>query len=94
LQQRRVLRKHYAGGSFITALSWAPNKSFKFNIDNTLSAMAADEIKPTNIFSAAVKFFPSFDSGLFTSLKFVSTYNSMTTPESDNRITGQVGFEF
>lgn len=84
----------YAGGSFITALSWAPNKSFKFNIDNTLSAMAADEIKPTNTFSAAVKFFPSFDSGLFTSLKFVSTYNSMTTPESDNRITGQVGFEF
>ena len=56
--------------------------------------MAADEIKPTNIFSAAVKFFPSLNSGLFTSLKFVSTYNSMTTPESDNRITGQVGFEF
>ena len=84
----------YAGGSFISELSWSPNKSFKFNVNNTLSAMAAEEIKPTNTFSAGVKYFPSFNSGLFTSLKFISTYNSMSTPVSDNRITGQVGFEF
>ena len=84
----------YAGGSFITDLSWSPSKSFQFNVGNTLSAMAANEIKPTNTFSAGVKYFPSFNSGLFTSLNFTSTYNSMSTPESDNRITGQVGFEF
>ena len=41
-----------------------------------------------------IKYFPSINSGLFTSLKFISTYNSMSTPVSDNRITGQVGFEF
>jgi len=84
----------YAGGSFITDLSWSPSKSFKFNFGNTLSAMVANEIKPTNTFSAGIKYFPSINSGLFTSLKFISTYNSMSTPESDNRITGQVGFEF
>ena len=84
----------YAGGSFMSELSWSPNKSIKFNIDNTLSAMATEEIKPTNTFGAGVKYFPSFNSALFTSLKFISTYNSMSTPVSDNRITGQVGFEF
>ena len=84
----------YAGGSFITELSWSPNKSLKFTLDNTLSAIAAHEVKPTNTFSTSIKYFPSFNSGLFTSLRFVSTYNSMSTPESDNRITGQVGFEF
>lgn len=84
----------YAGGSFITELSWSPNKSLKFTLDNTLSAIAAHEVKPTNTFSTSIKYFPSFNSGLFTSLRFVSTYNSMSSPESDNRITGQVGFEF
>ena len=84
----------YAGGSFISELSWSPNKSFKFNLGNTLSALAAEEIKLTNTFGAGVKYFPSFNSGLFTSLNFRSTYNSMSTPVSDNRITGQVGFEF
>ena len=84
----------YVGGGFIIELSWSPNKSFKFTVDNTLSAIAANEVKPTNTFSTSIKYFPSFNSGLFTSLRFVSTYNSMSTPESDNRITGQVGLEF
>ena len=84
----------YAGGSFITELSWSPNKLLKFTVDNTLSAISADEAKPTNTFSRSIKYFPSFNSGLFTSLRFASTYNSMSTPESDHRITGQVGLEF
>lgn len=84
----------YKGGSFVTELSWSPNQSLNFSLDNTLSAIAAEEFKPTNTFSTSIKYFPSFDSGLFTSLRFTSTYNSLSTPESDHRITGQVGYEF
>ena len=84
----------YAGGSFIADLSWSPNKSFKFDLSNSLSAIAANEIKPTNTFSASMKYFPSINSGLFTSLRYVSIYNSISTPESDQQITGQVGVEF
>jgi hypothetical protein len=84
----------YAGGSFIADLSWSPNKSFKFDLSNTLSALAANEIKPSNTFSASIKYFPSINSGLFTSLRYVSIYNSISTPESDQQITGQVGVEF
>ena len=84
----------YAGGSFIADLSWSPNKSFKFDLSNSLSALAANEIKPTNTFTASMKYFPSINSGLFTSLRYVSIYNSISTPESDQQITGQVGVEF
>ena len=84
----------YGGGSFITDLSWAPNPSFRFNINNEFSAISAEDIKPTNTFTAAIKFFPSFTSGLFTSLQFVSIYDSMNAPEQNNSVTGQVGYEF
>ena len=84
----------YAGGSFIADLSWSPHKSFQLKLENSLSAIAASEVKPTNTFTATLKYFPRFTSGLFTSLRYASIYNSMSTPESDNRITGQVGYEF
>ena len=84
----------YGGGSFITDISWTPNPAFRFSINNNLSLVAADEVKPTNTFTAAVKFFPSFKSGLFTTLQFVSIYDSMNTPEQNNAVTGQVGYEF
>ena len=84
----------YGGGSFITDLSWKPNPAFRFSINNNLSAISADEIKPTNTFTAAIKFFPSITSGLFTSLQFISIYDSMNAPEQNNSVTGQVGYEF
>ena len=84
----------YGGGSFITDISWTPNPSFRFSINNNLSAISADDVKPTNKFTAAIKFFPSFTSGLFTSLQFVSIYDSLNTPEQNNTVTGQVGVEF
>ena len=84
----------YGGGNLIADLSWSPYKSFQFKLENSLSAIAASEVKPTNTFTATLKYFPRFTSGLFTSLRYASIYNSMSTPESDNRITGQVGYEF
>ena len=85
----------YAGGTFTTQLNWTPNRSFKFNLENDLSVLAANnEAKPTNTFSATIKYFPSFNSGLFTSLKFESIYNSIAVPETSNSLSGQLGLEF
>ena len=41
-----------------------------------------------------IKYFPSFNSGLFTSLKFESIYNSIADPELSNTVSGQLGMEF
>jgi len=72
-----------------------PNRSFKFSLDNDLAVLAADsEAKPTNTFTATVKYFPAFNSGLFTSLQFKSIYNSLAVPETSNTLSGQLGMEF
>ena len=85
----------YPGGTFTTQLNWIPNPSFKFHLDNNLSLLATDsEAKPTNSFTAMIKYFSSLNSGLFTSLKFESIYNSVAVPEISNTITGQLGLEF
>ena len=85
----------YPGGTFTTQLNWIPNPSFKFHLDNNLSLLATDsEAKPTNSFTAMIKYFPSFKSGLFTSLKFESSYNSIANPELSNTVSGQLGMEF
>ena len=85
----------YPGGTFTTQLNWIPNPSFKFHLDNNLSLLATDsEAKPTNSFTAMIKYFPSFNSGLFTSLKFESIYNSIAIPELSNTVSGQLGMEF
>lgn len=84
----------YGGGSFITELNWTPNRSFRFTLNNDLALLAASEVKPTNKFSAVLKYFPSFNSGLFTSVKYESIYDSTATPESNNTVSGQVGLEF
>ena len=85
----------YPGGTFTTQLNWEANPSFKFNLENNLSVLATEsEAKPTNSFTALIKYFPSFNSGLFTSLKFESIYNSIADPEVSNTVTGQLGLEF
>ena len=85
----------YSGGTFTTQLSWVPNRSFKLNLDNNLSVLAANsEAKPTNTFTATIKYFPSFNSGLFTSLQFESIHNSVADPETSSTVSGQLGLEF
>ena len=87
--------KAYPGGTFTTQLNWTPNRSFKINLDNDLAVLATNaEVKPTNTFSATVKYFPSFNSGLFTSLQFKSIHNSLAVPETSNTVSGQLGLEF
>ena len=85
----------YGGGTFTTQLSWVPCRSFKLNLDNNLSVLAANsEAKPTNTFTATIKYFPSFNSGLFTSLQFESIHNSVADPETSSTVSGQLGLEF
>lgn len=85
----------YPGGAFTTQLNWTPNRSFKINLDNALAILAANtEVKPTNTFTATIKYFPSFNSGLFTSIQFKSIYNSIAVPQTSNTLSGQVGLEF
>ena len=84
----------YGGGTFTVDFAWKPSKMFVFGAQNKFSAAFASEVKPSNTFTASLKFFPSENSGLFTSLKYQSIYQSMATPAINNTITGQVGVEF
>ena len=84
----------YGGGAFITDFSWKPNKYFQFAAKNQFAVAFASEAKPSNSFTANIKFFPSINSGLFTSLQYQSIYESMSTPTITNTVTGQVGVEF
>jgi len=84
----------YPGASLTADLDWSLNPSFRISLHNSFSALAASELKPTNSFGATIKYFPSITSGMFTSLQFLSIYNSIAKPEIDNTINGQVGIEF
>ena len=84
----------YGGGTFTVDFAWKPSKMFVFGAQNKFSAAFASEVKPSNTFTASLKFFPSENSGLFTSLKYQSIYQSMASPTINNTITGQVGVEF
>ena len=77
--------------AFTTQL-WVPNRSFKLNLDNNLCPAANSEAKPTNTFTATIKYFPSFNSGLFTSLQFESIHNSVADPETSSTVSGQLGW--
>ena len=88
-------RNTYPGGTFTTQLNWVANPSFKLNLENNMNVLATEsEAKPTNSFTALIKYFPSFNSGSFTSLKFESVYNSIADPEVSNTVTGQLRLEF
>ena len=84
----------YGGGSFFVDFGWKPTSWFKFGALNRLTANFASEVKPANTFTATLKFIPSATSNLFTSLKFESIYQSMSTPKTNNTVSGQVGVEF
>jgi len=76
-------------------LNWVANPSFKLNLENNMYVLATEsEAKPTNSFTALIKYFPLFNSGSFTSLKFESVYNSIADPEVSNTVTGQLRLEF
>ena len=84
----------YGGGTFTVDFAWKPSKMCVFGLQNKFSSAFASEVKPSNTFTASLKFFPSENSGLFTSLKYQSIYQSMASPTLNNTITGQVGVEF
>ncbi|MAV11271.1 MAG: hypothetical protein CMN96_07485 [Synechococcus sp. MED850] len=84
----------YGGGAFIADFGWKPTTWLRLGVMNQFAAAFASEVKPTNTFTATIKFFPSANSNLFTSLKYQSIYQSMTTPATNNTLSGQVGVEF
>ena len=84
----------YGGGSIIASLLWKPIQSLQFKLDNKYTSMLATEVKPSNTFTASIRYYPVKNSKLFTTLRYQSVYESMTNPEVNNTITAQVGTEF
>ena len=84
----------YGGAAFAVDFGWKPTSWFRFGAVNQFSAAFASEVKPYNSFTATFKFIPSPQSNLFTSLKFQSIYQSMSSPTSNNTVSGQVGVDF
>ena len=84
----------YGGAAFAVDFGWKPTTWFHFGAVNQFSAAFASEVKPYNSFTATLKFIPSPQTNLFTSLKFQSIYQSMSSPTSNNSVSGQVGVDF
>ncbi len=84
----------YGGAFFGVDFGWKPTPWFHFGVANQFRANFASEVKPSNSFAATFKFIPSTQTNLFTSLKFQSTYQSMSTPASNNTVSGQIGVDF
>ena len=84
----------YGGGSIIASLLWNPISSLQFKLDNKFTSTFASEVKPSNTFTAGIRYYPLEKSKLFTTLLYQSVYESMTLPEVNNTITAQVGTEF
>ena len=84
----------YGGAALTVDFGWKPTTWFRFGAVNQFSAAFASEVKPYNSFTATFKFIPSTQTNLFTSLKFQSIYQSMSSPTSNNTVSGQVGVDF
>ena len=84
----------YGGGSLTADLSWKPSDVLRFALQNQFTTVWANESRPSNTFSAEVKIYPSPTSKLFTTIRYESIYQSMSTPEFNNTVTAQVGADF
>ena len=84
----------YAASTVTADLFWSPVKAFRFSLQNQFSAAYDQPILPSNTFTAEIRFYPTSQSKLFTSLQYQSIYQSMTTPEINNTVTAQVGADF
>ena len=84
----------YGGAAFTVDFGWKPTSWFRFGAVNQFSAAFASEVKPYNSFTATFKFIPSTQTNLFTSLKFQSIYQSLSSPTSNTTVSGQVGVDF
>ncbi|MDC3185638.1 DUF481 domain-containing protein [bacterium] len=84
----------YGGGSIIANLLWKPFPSLEFELKNMYTSIFATEVKPSNNFSADIRYYPVKNSKLFTTLRYQAVFDSMSTPEVNNSITAQVGTEF
>ena len=84
----------YGGATLTADLSWKPWPSLRFGLQNQFTTVWADKGQPANTLTAEVRYYPVVNSKLFTTLRFQSVYQSLSTPNLNNTITAQVGADF
>ena len=84
----------YGGATLTADLSWKPWPSLRFGLQNQFTTVWAADVQPANTLTAEIRYYPAENSKLFTTLRFQSIYQSMSTPEVNNTITAQVGADF
>jgi len=84
----------YGGATLTADLSWKPWPSLRFGLQNQFTTVWADKVQPANTLTAEVRYYPVVNSKLFTTLRFQSVYQSLSTPNLNNTITAQVGADF
>ncbi len=84
----------YGGATLTADLSWKPWTSLRFGLQNQFTTVWAADVQPANTLTAEIRYYPSVNSKLFTTLRVQSVYQSMSTPQVNNTITAQVGADF
>jgi len=84
----------YGGATLTADLGWKPWPSLRFGLQNQFTTVWAADVQPANTLTAEIRYYPAENSKLFTTLRFQSIYQSMSTPEVNNTITAQVGADF
>ena len=84
----------YGGATLTADLGWKPWPSLRFGLQNQFTTVWAANVQPSNTLTAEIRYYPTVNSKLFTTLRFQSVYQSMSTPQVNNTITAQVGADF
>lgn len=77
-----------------TDLKWVLNNNLQFTMNNLFTTAYNNGITPSYNFNAGLKFVPSLDSNLFTSIRFQSIIQTLQTLKLNNSINFKVGTEF
>lgn len=84
----------YGGATLTADLGWKPWPSLRFSLQNQFTTVWAADVQPANTLTAEIRYYPTMNSKLFTTLRVQSVYQSMSTPQVNNTITAQVGADF
>ncbi len=82
------------GGSFGTNLEWSVNQKFELMFDNTYNTHLSGDSYTSNKFLAAIRFFPSNQSDLYTSLSYENIYDQIKEPNQEHIYQLKLGTKF
>ncbi len=82
------------GVSLGADFEWNINQGLKLLINNTFNRQLSESISISNKFSSAVKFYPSSESNLYTSLSYENIYDHMKQPNNENIFHIKLGTDF